>query len=83
VELQVIELELLGMASYVVYIGIDEYADPFGLAGQVSGQVRHVAGRAFVADESHPVGSGLLYGADVFGLAHAAYFYYHLIECFF
>ena len=81
-QLHVVEAQGFGTCGYGVEAGVDEYADAFGVAGQIGGCVRHEAGRAFVADEPYPVGSGIFYGADVFGLAHAAYFDYHVVCCF-
>ena len=80
-QLHVVEAQGFGTCGYGVEAGVDEYADAFGVAGQIGGCVRHEAGRAFVADEPYPVGSGIFYGADVFGLAHAAYFDYHVVCC--
>ena len=44
---------------------------------QVFRYVRYIAGRTFVVNESHPVGSCLLHLTDVLRLPHAAHFDNH------
>ena len=78
-ELYEVELVVVGVRKDKVGASIDKHPDTFGAHRQIGWFLRHKAWRRGVEDETYQVYAQVLHFKDVVCLAHATYFYRHVL----